>query len=78
MLILVILAVWFVISIIAAILFMVLVNRGRGQCAFHGFNRRLAIDTGVWEYFECPVCGARKEIPDEHSRKREKKQKKKH
>lgn len=59
MLILVILAVWFVISIIAAILFMVLVNRGRGQCAFHGFNRRLAIDTGVWEYFECPVCGAR-------------------
>ena len=27
---------------------------------------------------ECPVCGAKKEIPDEHSRKREKKQKKKH
>lgn len=27
---------------------------------------------------ECPVCGAKKEIPDEHARKRHAKQKKKH
>lgn len=59
MLILKILAAWFLISIIAAFGFMILVNYGRGHCLFHGFNRRLIINTGVWEYFECPKCGAR-------------------
>jgi hypothetical protein len=59
MLLLKILAVWFLISIITAFLFMILVNYGRGQCLFHGFNRRLVINTGTWEYFECPKCGNR-------------------
>lgn len=56
---LVALGIWFLVSIVFVFFFMVWVNLNRGQCAFHGFNRRLVIDTDCWEYFECSVCGAR-------------------
>lgn len=53
------LSVWFVISVPSAFLFIGLMNLGRGCCFFHGSNRRKVIETGGWEYFDCPKCGIR-------------------
>lgn len=58
-LILKILGIWTLISISCAFLFGGLLNLNSGRCFFHGAHRRLVITTEAWEYYECPVCGAR-------------------
>ncbi len=59
MIVLKILIIWFLLSIPAGLLAAGFLNINSGRCFFHGANRRKIIETGGYEYFECPVCGTR-------------------